>query len=55
MLAKSRAELLDAKFLAARFPLQRVVSIAGFFANQVNDFFLLFALCHFARPSAVDT
>lgn len=46
VLPQAWAELLDAEFLSSGPALQRVVVIAGFFADEMNDLFLFLALGH---------
>ena len=46
VLAETRAELLQTKLFPTGLALQRVVVIAGFFANEMDDLFLFLALRH---------
>lgn len=46
VLSQSRAKLLDTKLFTARTTLQRIVVIAGLFADEMHTLFLLLALCH---------
>ncbi len=52
VLAQAGAVLLEAQFLAARLPLERVVVVAAFIADEEDRFGFLFALGH-ARARSV--
>jgi hypothetical protein len=46
VLAQSWTELFQLQLLATRFATERVIVIARFLANEMNDFFLSFTLSH---------
>lgn len=47
VLAQTRAELFQLKLLATSSAAKGVVIVTGLFADEVNDFFLLFAFGHY--------